>query len=120
MFRFRKTIKTPTFVQRLDEYIAQSQISAVKLKDLLKKDVLDVEGKHKFIPFKDPLLTFDNITNTVMFHHISLAIDPNILLNVVIANYQSYNKDEHYEVIIDSIKKWKIKNVWNFSIQNIK
>jgi len=120
MVKFSRTIKTPTFVHRLDNYIAESQTSAITLKDLIrKKEALDPEGKQKFIQFKDPLLSFDRIKNTIFNFGISLAIDPNILLNVVIANLDEYNKETHYEVIVDSIKKWKIKSVWDSSIDVI-
>ncbi|MGA3291299.1 MAG: hypothetical protein ABSD42_13790 [Candidatus Bathyarchaeia archaeon] len=118
MVKFRRTIKTPTFVQRLDNYIADSQLPNVTLKGLLKKEALNVEGNPKIIPFKDPVLTFDQIKNTLL-NGISLSIDPNILLNVVIANLDNFNKEAPCEVIIDSIKKWKIKSVWNYSLSTL-
>ncbi len=119
MTKFRHTIPVPTFLQILDNYIVQSQPSGATLKSLLKKGTPDFENRPKFIPFKDPLLSFDNIQNAI-FQGVSLAIHPDILLNVVIANADDYNKDEDYDIIVDSIKKWKIKEVWNSSISQIK
>ena len=120
MVKFRQIIKTPTFLQRLDNYVVKSQQSEATLKDLLKKELLNTGEKPKFIPFKDPLLSFDHIRNTIFEFGISLAIDPNILLNVVIANADIYNKEDDLDVIVESIKKWKIKEAWNLSIGQIK
>jgi hypothetical protein len=119
MTKFRKTIPVPTFLQRLDNHIAQSQLSATTLKILLKKGTPDFDNRPKFIPFKEPLLSFEHIRNAI-FAGVSLAIHPDILLNVVIANADDYDKDEDYDVIVDSIKKWKIKEVWNLASRQIK
>lgn len=119
MTKFRQTVPTPTFLQKLDNYIAQSQSLNTTLKVLLKKGTPDFENRPKFIPFKDPLLSFDHIKKSI-FEGVSLAIHPDILLNVVLANANTYNKDEDYDIIVDSIKKWKIKEVWNSAIAEIK
>jgi hypothetical protein len=119
MTKFRQTIPNPTFLQRLDNHIAQSQPLGTTLKVLLKKGTPAFENRPKFIPFKEPLLSFDHIRSAI-FEGVSLAIHPDILLNVVIANADDYSKDEDYDIIVDSIKKWKIKEVWNSAVRSIK
>jgi len=111
MAQFYETIKIPSFLDKLAKHSEQSSNPAVSL-----KDILEVNEKRRFILFQGPLLIFDDIRNNILYHHISLAIDPNILLNVVLANYDLYQKDEHLKVIVDSIKKWKVKQVWNYSV----
>ena len=84
-----------TFIQSLRDYVTQA------------------ENKRNKYVFTDPLYTFSEIVDLVMKDGISLAIDPNILLNVIIANYERYLPDEHIEVIKDSFLKWRIKEAWN-------
>lgn len=110
MAQFFEIIKLPSFLDRLAKYSEQSGNPEASLDNILK----DETGR--FIPFHDPLFNFDDIRNNILYHHISLAIDPNIMLNVVLANYDLYQKDEHFKVIVDSIKKWKVKQVWNCSV----
>lgn len=109
MAQFFETIKVPSFFDRLEKYSEQAGNPKVSLEEALKDE------KRRFIPFSDPLLNFNDIRNNIFYHHISLAIDPNIVLNVVLANYDLYRKDKHFRVIVDSIRKWKIKQVWNYS-----
>lgn len=112
MEQFCRSIKILTFLDRLEKHVGESENSKTTLKEILKNEDL-------FLPFKDPVMTFGDINNNVLLHHISLAIDPNILLNVVIANYDSYQKEAHLKIIIDSIKKWKVKQAWNSSVDNL-
>jgi len=112
MEQFCRSIKILTFLDRLEKHVGESENSKTTLKEILKNEDL-------FLPFKDPVMTFGDINNNVLLHHISLAIDPNILLNVVIANYDSYQKEAHLNIIIDSIKKWKVKQAWNSSVDDL-
>jgi hypothetical protein len=106
MSQFLGTIKMPLFLDRLMEYNRQSGNPEVTLSEMLKDE-------RQIIPFQDPLLDYDDIKNNILYHHISLAIDPNIMLNVILAEYDLYQEKEHLSVIVDSIRKWKIKQVWN-------
>ena len=109
--QFSETIDAPSFSQRLNAYFRQAGNSKITLSEILKKkETID------FIPFQDCLLEFKDIRNNILHHHISLAIDPNIMLNVVLANYDEYQKNEPLGVVVDSIKKWKTKWVWNHSV----
>lgn len=85
MQQFCHSIETPTFLDRLERYARESENPKTTLAEVLKSEGL-------FVPFRDPPLTFGDIKNNILFHHVSLAIDPNILLNVVIANYDIYKK----------------------------
>jgi hypothetical protein len=111
--KFLQTVQVPSFEKRLEAYIGQSGEAAKTLKEILNSPGV-------FIPFQDAALTFDDIRNNILSHHISLAIDPNIMLNVVLANYDRYSKTEHLSVIVDSIRKWKVKQAWNESAENLK
>ncbi len=109
MMRFLAITKAPSFVTRLRHYAEAAADPKKTLEQL-------VESEDQFIPFKDPLLTFDDIKNNILFHKIALAIDPNIVLNVVLANYDLYRKEKHLSVLLESIKKWKVKQAWNESV----
>jgi len=108
--QFFERIKVPSFIDKLARYSKQAANPKATLKEILQT------RQNEFIPFQDPLLEFDDIKNNILYHHISLAIDPNIVLNVVLANYDLYRRDEHLSVIVDGIRKWKIKQVWNNSV----
>jgi len=110
MIQFLKTIELPSFLDRLRTCSERTGDPKTTLKELLKDET------RKFIPFQDPVFKFNDIRNNILYHHISLAIDPNIMLNVVLANYDQYRQQEHLPVIVDSIKKWKVKQVWNYSV----
>jgi len=112
MVQFLGTIDIPTFLNRLEEYRQQSTNSQATFNNLLKDE-------RKFIPFQDPLFNFEDIRNNILYHHISLAIDPCVMLNVVLANNDLYQMKEHLPVVIDSIRKWKIKQVWNLSVDEL-
>jgi hypothetical protein len=113
MAQFFETIKIPSFIDKLVEYSEQTANPKVTLVDILKDE-------SKFISFQDPPLNFDDIKNNILYHHISLAVRPEIILNVVLANYDLYSKSRHLTVIIDSIKKWKIKQVWDSSVKALR
>jgi len=112
MAQFLETIKAATFSEKLTEFIEQSANPAAKLDELLKG-----KDESNFVPFQDPLPYFEDIKNAIFHHHVSLAIRPEIMLNVVLANYDLYRKNDHLSVIVDSIKKWKIKQNWNSAIE---
>lgn len=112
MMQFLMTIKTPSFIDRLKHYVEDAANPKTTLDEL-------VQSEDQFIPFKDPLLTFDDIKNNILYHRIALAIDPNIVLNVVLANYDLYSKEKHLSILSDSIKKWKVKQGWNASVKAI-
>jgi hypothetical protein len=112
MMRFLAIIKTPSFVDRLRHYAEEGADPKMTLGQLM-------QSEDQFIPFKDPLLTFDDIKNNILFHHVALAIDPNIMLNVVLANYDVYTKEKHLSVLLESIKKWKVKQAWNKSVEAV-
>jgi hypothetical protein len=112
MIHFLPTIKTPSFIDRLKYYAEEAVDSNMTLEKL-------VQSEDEFIPFKDPLMSFDDIKNNILFHHIALAIDPNIVLNVVLANYDLYREEKHLSVLLDGIKKWKVKQAWNRSAEAI-
>lgn len=63
--------------------------------------------------FTDPIYPFTDIADLFFDSEVSLALDTRILLNVVMAQNQRYSSDRHFEVICDSILKWKIKKEWN-------
>jgi len=63
--------------------------------------------------FVDPVYSFSEIADLVLTNQVSLAIDPRILLNVVMAQYQRYDPEKHFEIMTDSILKWKIRREWN-------
>lgn len=111
MMRFLAIIEAPSFVTRLKHYAEETADPKKTLEQL-------VTNGDQFIPFRDPLLTFEDIKNNILFHNIALAIDPNIVLNVVLANYDLYRK-QHLPVLLESIKKWKVKQAWNKSVEAI-
>jgi hypothetical protein len=63
--------------------------------------------------FTDPIYTFDDIANLFFDSQVSLAFDPRIVLNVVMAQYARYKSEEHFETINDGILKWRIRKEWN-------
>jgi len=111
--QFFETIKVPSFIDKLARYSDQAANPKATLKEILQA------RDDEFIPFQDPLFDFNDIKNNILYHHISLATDPDIVLNVVLANLDLYQKHEHLSVIVDSIRKWKIKQIWNYSIDTL-
>jgi hypothetical protein len=100
-----------SFIQRLKNHM----VTTAKPQRLIEAD----EEEMKFVPFTDPVFTYDEIRELIFDHHVSLAIDPNVLLNVVLANFHLFKKEEHLKVIVDSIRKWKIKEAWNLSLKEV-
>ena len=82
-------------------------------RDILKTYANPPEKQLSDRIFNDPVFNFDEIKELILTDRVSLAIDPAILLNVVLSSYDEYNPDIHFDVITDSIAKWKIKKVWN-------
>ena len=112
MMKFLGEKKTRSFIDRLKDYSQEAQDPKATLSKVM-------ESNDRFIPFKDPLLTFEDITNNIFHHHVALAIDPNILLNVVLANYDLYQGERHRSILLDSFKKWKVKQAWNISAREV-
>jgi len=102
-------LRVNSFKQTLREYV------------LTAKSVgFENRTNSKFAPFPHLVFSYDEIDNLIFRDRISLAIHPNILLNVILSNLGKYNRHIHYDVLVDSIKKWKIKQAWERSIQNLK
>lgn len=112
MMKFLEIMKTPSFLDRLRHYVEEAADPKMTLGRLLESD-------DQFVPFKDPLMTFEDIKNNILLYNIALAIDPNIMLNVVLANYDLFRKEKHLSVLLESIKKWKVKQAWNKSVDAI-
>ena len=106
--KFFQTFRVPLFLDIIKEHDRQTASDRWILEELLKSE-------QAFIPFHDPAMSFNDIQSNVLDHHISLAFHPNIILNVVLSDYELYRKADHLDVIVDSIKKWKIKQTWESS-----
>lgn len=108
---FFSSLGLTSFVQRLKNHVVATSKP--------QKFIEPGEEEMKFIPFIDPVFTYDRMGELIFDHHVSLAIDPNVLLNVVLANFHLFKKEEHLSVIVDSIRKWKIKEAWNASAKEV-
>lgn len=71
--------------------------------------------------FTDPLYEFDTISKLLLENSVSLAIDPRIILNVVMAQIEKitataqtarFISEKNFEAITDSLIKWKIVKEW--------
>jgi hypothetical protein len=60
----------------------------------------------------NPELTYQEIVRYTFEKYVPPAIHPNILLNVVLAEYEKYDTTKHYNVVVDSIKNWKVAQSW--------
>jgi hypothetical protein len=89
------------------------KISAYSFRMALKNYQLQKNDEKSEKTFADPLYKFSEIADLVLDNQISLAIDPRILLNVVMAQYEQYDPEKHFEIMTDSILKWKIRKEWN-------
>jgi hypothetical protein len=112
MTTFLEVRKTRSFVDRLKTYSEESADPKTSLDKLIKSE-------DQFIPFKDPLFTFQDIANNIFYYNVAVAIDPNIMLNVVLANYDLYKGERHRKTLLDSIKKWKVKEAWNRAVSKV-
>jgi len=102
------SLKIKSFNKILREYALKANSAK------LKKDLT-----HKYAPFPNVVFSYDEIVDLIFLRSVSLAIHPNILLNVILSNMDKYNGNAHFDVLVDSIKKWKIVQAWELSIKSI-
>lgn len=106
-----KNLKPNSFTQTLKNYVLESRRSV--------SEAEKAKSEKKFVLFPNLLFDFNEIRNLLLEDRISLAINPNILLNVVLANLELYDRERHLDALVDSIKKWKVKQAWQLSINEI-
>jgi hypothetical protein len=66
----------------------------------------------------NPELSYEEISKYIFEKYVPPAIHPNILLNVVLAEYEKYDFSKHYNVVVDSIKNWKVFQSWKKITKN--
>lgn len=67
--------------------------------------------------FVNPAYSFNDIEDLIFERGVSLCLDPRIILNVANARSEKYSTEKHFEIITDSIIKWKINKEWNKTIE---
>ncbi len=87
----------------------------------LKHYQLQANTKETEMNFTDPFFDFEDITRFILEDSVSLAINPVILINIVMAQSDNpkyfipndrFISQVRFEVITDSITKWKILMEW--------
>lgn len=101
----------PTYEAQLKRYQEESSPSK-ELLDYMKDYSKDTD----LIAFKEPPFKVEDIRRYFFEGLIPIAIHPNILFNVVFANYKEYDSDVHLTVLVESIKKWRILESWQESL----
>lgn len=105
----------PTYVGQLNQYQHRPNLSLAQT-DLLRNPNEDVD----LVPFNEPPFTVDEIREHFFNGLIPLAIHPNILFNVVFANYKEYDPSQHSIVLAESIRKWHILESWRPALGKVK
>jgi hypothetical protein len=98
-------LKFPSFKAALKQY--QYQTSDEHYEHCKDKENL----------FVNPAYTFKDIEDLIFERGVSLGLDPRIILNVANARSEKYSAEKHFEIITDSIVKWKINKEWNKTIE---
>jgi hypothetical protein len=110
-FSKEKEEKITKIYKIISDWFDQSKISSFRI--ALKHYQLQTRSDENDKTFTDPIYTFDEIANFFFDNEISLAIDTRILLNVIMAQNKRYDSEKHFEIINESILKWKIREEWN-------
>jgi hypothetical protein len=114
-----------TIFKAISEYFDELGLPSFRME--LKKYLLKSEAKETEKDFIDPLYDFDEIKELLLDNAVSLALDPRIILNVVMAQYEKlttgvssgrFLSERHYEIITDSLLKWKIEKEWRKAISS--
>jgi hypothetical protein len=98
------------FTDRLARYVAQGS----RAREMVDKQIIDR------VPYVDPIFTFDEVVDLVFTKKVSLALDPTLLLNVVLAVSDKYTPQGYSERLVDCMYKCRVKQAWDLALSSIK
>jgi hypothetical protein len=98
------------FTHRLRKYVEESSRSGQMI------EVSEIDQ----IPYVDPIFTFKEVVDLVFEHKVPLALDPIIMLNLLLSASAGRSPQGFYQRFVKCMSNWCIKKAWSQALSNIK